>query len=332
MNFYLIGVDYKSALPEIRQRLYLKRNQITNFWSGITALDTATLVTCNRFDISIAARTDKEIVASLELFKKEFPEFYAYSYVKDTNFKVLRYGLRLACGLESQLKGEFQILEQLGVWLKQGNLSKSLSEFWSRIIKLALEIRFKSGLNSQEINIARLLFADLNNLGLGNGNLEMAVVGTGKVAMLLTEYRPDNVRLSFVARKNRLKAEALASRVDAKVLSFNQLKTVISNVHVLVSATSSPHVILKAGDIPDSILERDRPLYIYDLGFPMNVAKELGYRKNIILKNLDELVLSAKNTRNYLNGNFNLAEYLIEETVKDDEYTKSWHAAQPVSH
>jgi len=331
MNFYLIGVDYQSAPPEIRQRLYRARRQIESFWSGIAALDTAILVTCNRFDISIAARTDKEFAASLEWFNKEFPEFYAYSYVKESSLKVLRYGLRLACGLESQLKGEFQILEQLGVWLKQGRFPQNLFEFWSRIIKAASEIRFESGLSSQEINIAKLLFEDLKNLYVSHGKLEMAIVGTGKLAALLVEYRPENVCLSFVARKNRFKAEVLANRVDGKVLSLNQLKAAVANIDVLVSAAASPHIILKSGDIPDSVSSRDKPLYIYDLGFPMNVAKELGYRKNIILKNLDDLVLSVKNTNNYLQGNFNLAEYLIEERVKQIDYAQSWNTAQSAS-
>ena len=332
MNFYLIGVDYQSAPPEIRQKLHSRRSQIESFWSSIAALDTAILVTCNRFDVSIAARTDKEFAASLERFNKEFPEFYAYSYVKESSLKVLRYGLRLACGLESQLKGEFQIQEQLGVWLKQNKFPKSLFEFWYRIIKSASEIRFNSGLNSDEINIAKILFEDLKNLYVNKEKIEMAVVGTGKLAVLLAECRPNNVQLTFIARKNRLRAEALANRVGGKVLSFNQLKAVISNIDVLVSAAASPHIILKSEDIPDSVLERDEPLYIYDLGFPMNVAKELGNRKNIILKNLDDLVLSAKNTSNYLDGNFNLAEYLIEERVKEIEHAKSRHAAQPVSY
>ena len=332
MNFYLIGVDYKSAPPKIRQELYLKRRQIESFWSGIASLDTAILVTCNRFEINIAARMDKEIVVSLELFKKEFPEFYAHSYVKESGFEVLRYGLRLACGLESQLKGEFQILEQLGVWLKQDKFSKSLFEFWSRITESASEIRFKSGINSNEINIAKLLFEDLKSLGVNNEELRIAVVGTGKVASLLVEYKPSNVQLSFVAHKNWLKAKALANRVGARVLSFDQLKATIPNVHVLVSAASSPHIILKSEHIPDSVLERDKPLYIYDLGFPMNVAKELGDRKNIILKSLDDLILSAKNTSDYFQGSFNLAEYLIEERVKENEHTKSRLAAQCVSH
>ena len=331
MNFYLIGVDYQSAPPKIRQRLYSRRSQIESFWSNITMLDSAILVTCNRFDISIAARMDKEFAVSLERFKKEFPEFYAHSYIKETGSDVLRYGLRLACGLKSQLKGEFQILEQLQAWLVQRKFSKSLFEFWSQIIKSASEIRFKSGLYTQEINIAKLLFTDLNDLVFNNGQLEMAVVGTGKLATLLAEYRPDNVRLSFVAHKNRLKAEALANRVGGKVLSFDQLKVTILNVHVLVSVASSPHVILRSEDIPDSVLQRDKPLCIYDLGFPANVSKELGYRKNIILKNIDDLISSVKNTNDYFRKNFNLAEYLIEETVRENEHAQSGYAAKSVS-
>lgn len=332
MNFYLIGVDYKSAPPEIRQKLYLSRRQIENFWGGITTLDTAILVTCNRFDISIASPSKKEIIANLELFKKEFPEFYAHSYAKQEAFKVLRYGLRLACGLESQLKGEYQILEQLQAWLNQDKFSETLFQFWNQIIRLAREIRFQSGLYSQDLNIAKLLFEDLNNLYVANGKLEIMVLGTGKVAGLLAERKPKNVRLSFVAHKNRVKAEALARQVSTEVLSFGQFKQAIPSVDVLVSAAFSPHIILKSEDFPDLAIKRDKPLYIYDLGFPMNVAKELGYRNNIILKNLDDLLSPARIIDSYLYDNFNLAEYLIAERINEIKYVESGYASQPVSY
>ena len=332
MNFYLIGVDYRSAPPEIRQKFYRKRREIESFWSGIIGLDTAMLVTCNRFDINITAREEKEIIASLELFRKEFPEFYLHSYFKNNAGEVFSYGLSLACGLESQLKGEYQILEQLKVWLKNERFPKSLFEFWSKVIETADEIRQKSGLSSNSINIAKLFFEDLSSLNLSNANLEVAVVGTGKVARLLVEEKPRNISFSFISHKNRLRAEVLANQVNAKVVSFNQLKDVISNSDVLVGATSSPHIILKSGDIPESVLQRDKPLYIYDLGFPMNVAKELGDRKNIILRNLDDLVLSRKNSNNYFQSNLNLAKYLIEEASKANEYIESWHTAKSVSY
>ncbi|PIQ90890.1 MAG: hypothetical protein COV71_02130 [Candidatus Omnitrophica bacterium CG11_big_fil_rev_8_21_14_0_20_41_12] len=252
----------------------------------------------------------------------------------------------MACGLESQLKGEYQIMEQLEAWLNPDKFSESLLGFWSRIIRSAAEIRFKSGLNFNENNIAKLLFQDLRALGVSLEKLELAVVGTGKVAGLLAGYRPRNAQLYFVAHKNRLKAEALASRVSAKVLSFDQFRQIIPSLDVIVSAAGSPHIILKPADIPDSVLQRDKPLYIYDLGFPINVAKELGQKKNIISKNLDDLAQAAKNTNRCLQRNFNLAEYLIEEVVstrpdlsgrcallrKDNEYIESRYPAESVSY
>jgi glutamyl-tRNA reductase len=321
MNFCLIGLDYKSAPAQVRQKMYLGRRQVDSFWKGIAELDTAILVTCNRFDISLAGRTKKEIIFNLVRFREKFPEFFEYGYIRDTELKFLRYGLRLACGIESQLKGEYQILEQLRAWLSQDRLPRDLFEFWSWIIDLAAEIRLKSGLNSNESNIAALLFQDLKDLGAGGEKLELAVVGTGKLAELLAEFKPDNMQLSFVAHKNRLKAQTLASRVSGQVLSFNQFRQVIFRLDAIVSAARSPHIILKPADIPDAVLQRDKPLYVYDLGFPMNVAGELSKIKNIVLKNLDDLAQAAKNINRYFQGNLNLAEYLIEEAIISRSYS-----------
>jgi glutamyl-tRNA reductase len=332
MNFYLIGVNYKSAPPEIRQKFYLERRQIEDFWKGVSVLDSAVLVTCNRFDISIVAESQGKISSVLKLFESEFPEFYAHSYLKEDAPEVFRYGLRLACGLESQLKGELQIFEQLKIWLNQNQFPQTLFEFWSQIIELAREIRFKSGLSYQDVNIAKLLFEDLKNLRVNSDKLAIVVVGTGKVADLIAECKPYNAQLYFVAHKNRSKAKALAGRVNARILTFEQLKQIIPDVQVLVSAASSPHIILRVSDIPDSVLVRAKPLYVYDFGFPMNVDKELGYRKNIILKNLNDLVSSVNITSNYLTEKLNLVEYLIEERIKDYEFAKDRDKAQSACH
>ncbi len=236
MNFYLIGVSYRSATPEIRQAIYLQRKAIKDFWARAVKVNTAVLITCNRFDISIASERKEDILERLGLFKAEFPEFYVHSYQKKGEEEFLRYALRLSCGLESQVKGEIQILEQLTSWLEQSNFPLVLYEFWSRIVNEALFIRAACELNFNEVNIARLLFKNLMDSGMTTDNLRVCVLGTGKVARLLAENKPKNVQFYFVAHKNRLRAQALANQTGGKFFYFRELKDAVREADVLIGA------------------------------------------------------------------------------------------------
>ncbi len=65
---------------------------------------------------------------------------------------------------------------------------------------------------------------------------------------------------------------------------------------------------------------------------PLNLEMKPAGSQNIVLKNLDDLVLSAANSKHYPQGNFSLAEYLIEEAVKENAYVNGWYTAKPVSY
>jgi len=329
MIFYLIGVSYKSATFEIRQAIYLKRQAIKDFWGRAVKVDAAILITCNRFDISIASECKEDILEYLGFFKAEFPEFYAYSYQKKGEEEILRYGLRLSCGLESQIRGESQILGQLAYWIKQNNFPVSLRIFWSRIVNEAFSIRAACGLNSIEVNVAKLLFKDLIDSGIPTDNLKICVLGTGKVARLIAEYGPGNAHFYFAAHKNRLKAQALADERNAVVISFKELRFVISQMDVLIGAASSPHIILSAKDIPDRLLANRKPLYIYDLGFPYNIGRELSNEKNIVFRTTENLLQRHKDGSGNLQRALEFSGYLIEERLVNNARVKSWNAAQP---
>lgn len=319
MSFYLIGTDYKRADIALREKIYLRRKEILSFYKEIFQ-EAALFSTCNRFEIYG--------------FVKDSIRFRAPAgnwYFAEGKLKLLRHVLRVATGLESQIKGEQQILEQINSW--RIGLPENLAKFWQEVYFEALDIRQQSGLNRSEYNIASFVFDDLNKNQSNFKPLKLIVIGTGKVAHALAVNRPKDFRLVFAAHKNKSRAEKLAEYAKGEVVSLKDLEQAVSEADALISATASPHYILNKEEAARIISTRERPLYIYDLAIPRDIEPAAGEIKGVVLKNLDDLTLIFEEHNKKILQKLNLAEYLIEERIKGyEERVKDWNTTKPLSH
>ncbi|MDD5465139.1 MAG: hypothetical protein PHP73_02190 [Candidatus Omnitrophica bacterium] len=312
MNFYLIGTDCQSADLIKREQISARRRQISLYWAKFFS-EMAALSTCNRFELyGIAGESIK------------FPRIEAGWYFIEGKVNVFAHALRVAVGLESRLKGELQILEQINSW--SNKIPASLAGLWNRAYSDALLIRGESGLNGRD-NIATFVFDDMKKKLTRGNELRIVVIGTGKIAGLLAEHRPAKARLIFAAHKNKFAAEKLAESARGVTVSLSGLAEVLAEADFLVSATASPHFILKAEELERIAWRRKRPLYIYDLAVPRDIEPAAGQIAGIVLKNLDDLSFVFKEHNDRIKNNLFLAEYLVGEKIK--EYEKNFKVGSP---
>jgi len=312
MNFYLIGIDYKSAPVEIREAIFKERKDISAYWANFSS-QTVILSTCNRFEIYLVSANQADILKRINLFKSRFPQFSKYSYIKISRKEIFLHALRLATGLESQLKGELQILGQLERWIAQDQFPTNLKALWQEAIALARDIRFESGFNNSENNLAGLILEDLAKSSRIQGKIDIIVIGTGKISQLFASTQHSRFNFSFVAHKNQIRARQLAKQAGGKYISFQELPQALENAQVLISATTSPHFILRKEDIPSQIFKGDKSFLIYDLALPRDIDPEIGKIRNIVLYNLDDLSSIFQKHSNRIQEQINRAEFLTLE-------------------
>ena len=72
------------------------------------------------------------------------------------------------------------------------------------------------------------------------------IIGTGKVIELVVRHlgkeRPEVV---LIANRTFEKAKALASQIRAMAVKFNELRTFIAKADIIITATRSPHFIIR---------------------------------------------------------------------------------------
>ena len=122
MTFFIIGVDCRTTPLKIREAAYRSREEIGLYWQRLHPDGAALLTTCNRMEIWGITEAPGEAWTLCNTFRHRFNDYFKDAYIKEGREDVLRHGLRLACGLESRLRGEYQIMQQLEAWLYRADL------------------------------------------------------------------------------------------------------------------------------------------------------------------------------------------------------------------
>ncbi len=288
MYFYLTGIDHKRAPIDARDQIYRTRKAISDFWAAGGPYGSAVFVTCNRIEIYGVAMYADDAFGRLNCFAEAFPDFAQYAYIKYGETEVFHHALRLATGLESQIKGEGQIVAQLNRWRRDIS-SRGLNDLWDKAISISEKIRRASRLDEDSDNLAVLVFEDICKRLETRQTYEAIVLGTGKVAELFARHCPPEARVRFAAHKHYKKAEELAASAGGEALHLEDLPGAIAKTDVLICATSSPHYVVNKSHLRALDAERGHPLYIYDLAIPRDVEPQITAVDGIFLQNLDDL-------------------------------------------
>lgn len=293
MSFYLIGIDHKKTPIGIREAAHWKRAEVAEFLSKLPAGRATILSTCSRFEIYGVTKDPFSAGVIVDLLKDKFRPLFNNAYAKYGQEKVFKHLVRLAAGLESQIRGELQIYSQLGAWAGQDDLPPKLAGLAHDALLAAHDVRMKNGFNKPDSNIAVFVYKKILSEIHPNKLLDIVVIGTGKIAELFAAYKPQGVRLYFAAHKNILKAEGLARKAQGKALFLKELPECLKTADVLISATASPHRVFDKNYFLKIAASRKQELYIYDLALPRDVAPVVKSIDGIILKNIDEVFINV---------------------------------------
>ncbi len=269
MSHGLYGVSYKKSPLTRRENIYreLLRRKAPFF------------ATCNRID-----------------YYGSNPEF-DWDYVYRDRADIFRYLLRLACGLESALLGEREVMNQLRIF-SQG-AGSDLKSLIDKALLQAQGLRNKFDLYSSH-SVADCVFhhAQSNRL-LGK---RVAILGSGVVAELLGRRFAGDFELTFVSGKNKYRARQLARRFGGFAHDRKNIQKALTGVDVVICATNSPHYVLEKKHLIGNCA-------IYDLAMPRNVAPALK------AYDLDSFSLELEELSGFANARAGQCGAAIEELV-----------------
>ena len=303
INISVLGIDHQYS-AEIREKVAFSETQKIEFTTRLFDLgveEAVILSTCNRSEVYFLDRWKNDAVRNqvmdtyIDYFHLENAEKYIYRYHdKDA----IEHIFRVTSGLESAVVGEDEILRQVKEAYEFAhqfnNTSKVFNRLFQEAIKAAKEI--KSKLKISEIPLSTG-YIGLKYLEEQMGTFEdktMLIIGFGKIGKLFYQYGKE-LPFKEICVCNR-SADTVKCVIEdndnTAYIPYGSCHTVMDKADVVITATSCPHFVLKAENMP----ERKKPLYMLDMAIPRNIDTAIGNLENYHLYNIDVLKeMSARN-------------------------------------
>ena len=336
----LISLNYKVAPIELREKFYLDDAQKIVFHNllkknvGVEGL--MLLSTCNRTEIYFEFENhigqENKFIHSVV---KELAEFRNYKdslspyLIKQTgSYNVSRHLFRLACGLESMIIGEFQIVEQLKEAYDFSYKHKMLGPILNRMVQKSLEtgkfIRTNTKIDKGAVSVS---YAAVEKIHKSLEILEpkFLCVGLGETSKLsirhLHQKDYNNIK---IANRTYTKSDYFAKSLNLTAIKFESFKNELADVDVAIFSTSSKEPLISKIELEKINQKRKGELLIIDLSVPRNIPGDCADIENVKLINVDDLKDAVNHNYKKRRSQIVKAEKFIEDFLSDfDDWTNS---------
>jgi glutamyl-tRNA reductase len=304
MSLVVVGTNHKYSPIGIREKLSFSKGKAKDALINLAGFKWVKagviLSTCNRVelyaithDIEIGIQTLKTFLADYHRQDLFSIEPYLYTHIDKETISHL---FNVAAGLDSQIVGETQILEQVRFAFEEAKkvccMDAIMDNAFSSALRAGKSVREQTNISKGNTSIGNIAISLIKARIESLSDKKVLIIGVGKVSELLAGYlKKEGALAIFVSNRTFLKAKELAESLGAVAIKFDQLKEKLKEVDVVISATKSPHFILRNADI----LEAHRPLLIIDLALPRDVEPEVRYINGIELYCLDDLSYIIEN-------------------------------------
>lgn len=296
-----LGLNHNTAPIEIREKLVFAPERLGYSLQSLKNLsiieEAAILSTCNRTEIycDIASQQTDELIAWLAAhheLNEDGIRSYLYSHTEHESIKHMS---RVACGLDSLVLGEPQILGQMKTAYQHasdaGTLGKYLGRLFQHTFQVAKKVRTDTAIGSSPVSVA---FAGVKLAQQIFGDLKdqtALLIGAGETIELSAQHLKDQgIGRLIVANRTLEKAHAIASQGNGYAIEIKDIPQHLAKADIIISSTASQLPILGKGSVETAILKRKhKPMFMIDLAVPHDIEKEVGNLSDVYLYCVDDL-------------------------------------------
>ena len=285
MSVLVVGLSHRSAPVDLLERVALPAEGVTKLLADVLASDHATealvLSTCNR--VEVYAEVDKfhgGLAQVSELLARragvDLAELTPHLYVHYED-RAVSHLFSVACGLDSMVVGESQVLGQVRLALRTaqdaGAAGHQLGSLAQQALRVGKRARTETGIDRAGRS---LVTAGLEVAGQVLGPLdgtEVLVVGAGAMsALAATVVAQGGAARVVVANRTLERAERVAAAVGGEAVPLDSLPAALASADLVVSCTGAVGHVLDADMLTAAVAGRpDRPLVVLDLALPRDV-------------------------------------------------------------
>lgn len=338
MTFLALGINHNTAPVSIRERLAFPAEQLhaalKELWQVRDIHEAAILSTCNRTEFYCATSASQEVlidwVADTKSLKPVDFVPYLYSY---TDSSVCRHIFRVACGLDSMILGEPQILGQVKTAYQAayeaGTLGKSLGKLFQHTFTAAKKVRTDTAIGSSPVSVAFAAVQLAQQIFDKLSEQTALLIGAGETIELTARHLvQQGIGRIIIANRTFDKAHTLAMQFNGYAIALSELPEHLAEADIVISSTASQLPILGKGRVESALKKRKhKPMFMVDLAVPRDIEPEVEQLRDVYLYTVDDLQHTIAQNMNSRRQAAEQAEEIIDTQV---EHFLAWLRAQDV--
>lgn len=335
-NFKVISISFKNAPVEIRELIALDdlsiQTLLQDFRDVLGLNETLIVSTCNRTEVYYTSDQDmsREIILligtklGIDNIKKFIPFFEHIDNTHDAS----QYLFRVALGLEAQVIGDLQIINQVKRAYQLAADNNTAGPFMHRLLhtvffankRVFQETAFRDGAASVSYATAELI----RTMAESFVNPKTLIIGLGEIGEDLTKHLSEEEFSVTLTNRTSSKAEALANELQLEHLPFNTMKNNLDDFDIIVSSVPVKNFLQK-----EDFSEKHVGIqYLVDLSMPRSIHPNVETSKTISLYNIDEIQEKTSKAVEKRIEAIPAVEDIIAEAMKDVE---NWSREMEVS-
>ena len=324
MKLFVIGVSYKTAPVEVREKLAVLPSKLRCTGCRLRicgGLDEVVLLsTCNRIEIyGVASGLNARVESLFELLSASVPDYRPHLYVHEGEDAV-HHLLSVTSGLDSMVLGETEITGQVKHAYETARAAKLTGGVLNRAFQTALqtakEIRTHTGVGrgatsvgSVAVQLAETIF------GPRFTEQTVMIIGAGKMGEACVRHlAKQGTRMILVANRSFDRACELAAEFSGQAVRFDDCVNAMAGADIVVSSTGCPQTILNRQDL-EAVMRarRNRPLVLIDIAVPRDIDPEVQHVPNVYLHNIDHLEQIVRENVRLREGELDRCRAILEQ-------------------
>ncbi|MGZ8224272.1 MAG: glutamyl-tRNA reductase [Methylobacter sp.] len=337
MTLLAVGINYNTAPVSIRERLAfpaeILETALLELWNIKEISEAAILSTCNRTEFYCASITPNQqilidwVAQSKQIKAADFTPYLYYH----TDKSVCRHMFRVACGLDSMILGEPQILGQMKTAyqaaFEAGTLGKHLGKLFQHTFSAAKKVRTDTAIGSSPVSVAFAAVQLAQQIFDKLSEQTALLIGAGETIELTARHlSQQGIGRIIIANRTYDKAHTLASQFNGYAISLAELPMHLAEADIVVSSTASQLPILGKGRVESALKKRKhKPMFMVDLAVPRDIEAEVEQLRDVYLYTIDDLQATIDQNMDSRRQAAEQAEEIIDTQV---DYFLTWLRSQ----
>ncbi|AWX15527.1 glutamyl-tRNA reductase [Mergibacter septicus] len=315
MTILVLGINHKTASVELREKVVFDDEKRQIALQQLQGIANAVIIsTCNRTEVylhnkdispSESHHHNQEWLAKCQQWFAQLhqlaPTELTDSLYLKQNQQAVSHLMRVACGLDSLILGEPQILGQVKQafqfsenYYQQNNLplSTELSRVFQKTFSVAKRIRTETEIGGSAVSVAYAACSLARQIFDSFNRLRILLVGAGETIELVARHLfRHGAKHIMIANRTVEKAQALSDQLgQMDVLSLDQLQQGLDLADIVITSTGSPHSLISQ-DMVEKAQKKRRfdPMLIVDIAVPRDVDPKVEQVDAVYYYSVDDL-------------------------------------------